>query len=317
MASSAVIVVGGLVGLAAAGGAAAAGSAVRRRPRRYLPSAHAEYADRRGDPFGAALRRGFGSAQVPLRLGPDGGLYVGRGDPDPARGLHRVVLEPLMRRYAAGGGRVRPGQTGPFELFVEFVADDGSRAPLAAADPDAGALLAAYRRLDRELRDHAAMLTRCVEGEVVPGAVRVVVAGALCPRHLLAAESDRYAFADGTFDDLGSWAAPTTLVPLVSEHWGWRFGWDGLGTIPPEERHLLRGLVRAAHAEDRRVRLFGLPRRPRRARRAFWRELAAAGVDLLSGPDLGPLARHMRGRRAPLSSVGNDLYVSQRPEVMT
>jgi hypothetical protein len=127
----------------------------------------------------------------------------------------------------------------------------------------------------------------------VPGPVSVLLTGPRVPRHLLAAQTDRYAFCDGSLGDVGAWAAPPTLVPLVSEHWSWRFGWDGWDEMPGEERRLLRGLVRAAHADRRTVRVFGIPERPRRVRRAFWRELAAAGVDLIGSTDLRALRRFL------------------------
>ena len=66
-----------------------------------------------------------------------------------------------------------------------------------------------------------------------------------------------------------------------------------------EERHLLHWLVRAAHAEGRRVRFFGIPERPRRVRGALWTELTAAGVDVIGSRRLWALRRHLR-RRHPV-----------------
>jgi hypothetical protein len=74
--------------------------------------------------------------------------------------------------------------------------------------------------------------------------------------------------------------------------------------MPAEERYLLHGLVRAAHADGRRVRFFGIPGRSRRARLAFWRELAAAGVDLIGTRDLGALPRFLRRERLRYAMIG-------------
>jgi len=232
----------------------------------------------RGSPFRRALRRRASGVHLPVWPGTNGELYVGPGapgdEPAPGRTLRRAVLEPLLRRIAANGGHVYADRPDPFDLLVELPGD--------AAEPANAAR--AFRLLDAALRDYAAILTRRTAAGVAAGAVTVTITGALSPRHLLAAQPDRYAFADGTFDDLGCWSAPADLVPMVSEHWSWRFGWDGLDPISPEERHMLHGLVREAHAEGRRVRFFGIPRRPRRACAAFRAELVRAGVDVLEAP---------------------------------
>ena len=143
-------------------------------------------------------------------------------------------------------------------------------------------------------RDHGPLLSRCEDGRLVPGAVTVAVTGIVDARELLAAERTRYAFADGTFDDIGSRTAPPALVPMISEPWARRFGWDGCEPIPAEERHLLHAMVRAAHEDGRTVRISGLTAGSRAARRAIWTELGAAGVDAIADHDLRGLARHLR-----------------------
>jgi hypothetical protein len=280
----------GVAGLAT--GIAAAAAAARRRP--YLPGGLAEYDPRGGDPLRRAVRHGLAGVQVPVWPGADGRLYVGRGEPrrlDPAgvRTLARGVLEPLLRRVAATGGQVYAGRDEPFDLLIELPGDEA--AP--------GLAVRAYELLDACLRDHAAILTRWSATAVDPGAVTVTLTGRLSARPLLAELPERLACVDGTLDDIGSRDAPPDLAPLVSEHWSWRFGWDGRGPMSPEERCLLRELVRGAQAEGRRVRFYGVPERPRRVREGLWRELSGAGVDLIGARRLGPLARHLRRRPHP------------------
>jgi hypothetical protein len=293
-------------------GLAGAGTAVALRPRRrlYVPGGIAEYRQGR-DPLRRALQHGLAGVQLPIWPGTDGQLYVGRGEPrrpDPAGTgtLRRGVLEPLLRRIAATGGQVYAGREEPFELLVELPGD--------VAAP--GLAVRAYHLLEACLRDHAAILTRwSATAGAIPGAVTVTLTGMLSARPLLAERPERYACVDGTLDDVGSRDAPPELAPLLSEHWGWRFGWDGRGPMPPEERHMLHGLVREAHADGRRVRFFGLPDRPRRARAAMWTELSAAGVDLIGARGLGPLARHLRrvAPAGPPSSTGAVLLRAASP----
>jgi len=275
---------GGLTGLAGVVTAVAARAAVLRRSGPYLPAGHAIAGPALADPLPGVLRRGLGGLSVPVTPGPHGELFLGPGAPQPGRTLRRLVLTPLFSRIRAHGGRLRPEQHIPFRLVVEF----------AGPNRDAETLLRAYRMLDQQLRDHASLLSRCDGGELLPGAVTVTVAGIVDARELLAAQSRRYAFTDGTFDDLGSQASPPGLVPTISEPWSRRFGWDGREPIPAEERHLLHALVRSAHDDGRTVRICGLTLGSRQARAAIWAELGAAGVDVIADADQRGLARHLR-----------------------
>ena len=272
MTSSVAVVAGGLVGLGAAGMAAGTLAVSARRDRPYLPGSHAEPVPGRRDPLRDALHHGYASVGLAVEVGADGRLRLTGDDPPTVRD---AVLEPLV------GRRRYPTLREPLALLVE----------------PRGEPVETYAALDYELRAYHRVLTRYSEGEVVQGPVTVLLTGPDCPRELLATQQTRYAFVVGTFADIDSSAAPPALVPLVSEHVAGRFGWDGRDEMPAEERHLLRVLVRAAHADRRRVRFSGIPARPRRARRAFWRELSAAGVDLIGTADLGALARQLRGPR--------------------
>jgi hypothetical protein len=287
---------GGLAGVAGATGVATLGVAAARRPRPYLPAGHALVGSQVGDPLPRVLRRGLAGLTVPVRPGPHGELYLGAGVPQPGRTLRRLVLSPLFARAKARGGRLCRDQRVPFRLVVEFTG------PVR----DAETLLRAYRMLDQLLRDHAPLLSRCTDGLLEPGAVTVSITGIVDVRGVLATQSRRYAFADGSFDDLGTPAAPPALVPMISEPWSRRFGWDGREEIPAEERHLLHALVRAAHEDGRTVRIGGLPTGSRRARQAVWAELGEAGVDVIADADLAGLIRHLRRhpvrRQPPRSS---------------
>jgi hypothetical protein len=284
MANEVATLLGGVAGLAGAAGAATLGIAIARRPRPYLPAGHALVDAQVADPLPAVLRRGLAGLTVPVRPGPHGELFLGPGAPQPGRTLRRLVLSPLFARAKARGGRLCPDQRVPFRLVVEFT----------GPSRDADTLLRAYRMLDQQLRDHAPLLSRCADGELDPGAVTVAIAGIVDVRELLAAQRRRYAFADGSFDDLGTSSAPAALVPMISEPWSRRFGWDGREPISAEERHLLHALVRSAHEDGRTVRISGLPTGSARARRAIWTELGAAGVDVIADADQAGLARHLR-----------------------
>jgi hypothetical protein len=286
---NAATIAGGLAGAAGLTGLLSSGAVLLRCPGSFQPSGHAIAKPTAIDPLPEVLRRGLGGLTVPVTPGPHGELFLGPGGPQPGRTLRRLVLTPLFARARYHGGRLAHEQQVPFRLVVEF----------AGANREAETLLRAYRMLDQQLRDHAALLSRCEGDTLVPGAVTVSVAGIVDVRDLIAGQETRYTFADGSFDDLGSCAAPPTLVPVISEPWSRRFGWDGREPIPAEERHLLHAMVRHAHQDGRIVRIAGLPEGPGQARRAIWAELGAAGVDVIADHDQRGLARHLR--RHPVS----------------
>jgi hypothetical protein len=282
-------ITGGLAGAAGAAAVATAGVVLIRRQRPYQPAAHAIAGRGDTDPLREVLQHGLGGLTVPVVPGPRGELFLGEGGPQPGRTLRRLILSPLLARARAGGGRLVRDQRVPFRLVVEF----------AGPNRDAEILLRAYRMLDQQLRDHGTLLSRCDEGQLHPGAVTVSVAGIVDVREILSTQTLRYAFADGTFDDVGSRSAPAALVPMISEQWSRRFGWDGREEIPAEERHQLHALVRSAHEDGRTVRISGLTSGSRKERRAVWAELGAAGVDVIADQDHRALAQHLR--RHPVS----------------
>ena len=134
----------------------------------------------------------------------------------------------------------------PFRLVVEF----------AGPTRDAETLLRAYRMLDQQLRDHAPLLSRCEDGRLDPGAVTVAIAGIVDVRELLAAQSRRYAFADGTFDDIGTASAPPALVPMISEPLDppVRLG-RPRADVPPRSATCCTRWSGAAHDDGRTVRI--------------------------------------------------------------
>lgn len=287
-------VVRGLAALTGCGIAAGLVSVWTRRTRAFAPGAYALANSSARDPLARPIRHGYGSVQISVRLDDTGRLQVGvarHDDGDPGHTIGPLVLAKLADRVARVGGTVHADQRGPFILMIDIAETEPHRQTRA------------YEVLDAELRGYESLLTRCADGIAVIGPVMVVLTGAGVPRHLLAAQPDRYAFCDGSLGDVGAWAAPASLVPVVSEHWAWRFGWDGRDEMPAQERHLLCGFVEAAQAEGRRLRFFGLPERPARVREAYWRELSAAGVDLCSATDLGPLARFIRRRSRKATDV--------------
>jgi hypothetical protein len=226
--------------------------------------AHNDYAHRR--PLLDALERGFCSVEADIFLFR-GELYVGHTwlDLRPGRMLEKLYLEPLRRRARAGKGRIHPGGP-PFYLRIDVKTE----------------AKATYHALDRLLVRYSDILSVVRDGKPQRKAVTVVVSGN-CARDVIRAQKVRYAGIDGRLADLDS-DAPAHLIPWVSAPWSSRFRWRGAGKMPQAEREKLRAIVSKAHRHKRLVRFWATP-----DRRTLWRELRAAGVDLINTDKLDEL----------------------------
>lgn len=246
------LLAGTFLSLAWAACAAAPGPAPRPDPARRVHG-HNDYLQPR--PLLEALELGLGSAEADVYL-QDGTLLVGheRWQLRASRSLRTLYLEPLHRWVGTHGGRVHDAQ--PFVLLVDIKADGA----------------AVYGALLRELAPFADMLTRFVDGRVVPGAVTVILSGDR-PRALVAADHDRRCAVDGRLADLGH-GVPVDLMPWISDEWARVGEWDGRDEMTAEELRRLRAFVAAAHAEGKELRFWGAPDRIE-----AWGQLGREGVD--------------------------------------
>jgi len=222
---------------------------------------HNDYAHAR--PLFDALDHGFCSVEADIFL-VDGKLEVGhlkwflRSD----RTLESLYLEPLRQRIKQNGGRVyRNGPT--VTLLIEIKTEPGIT----------------YAELRKTFAKYADILTSVENGKVNQRAVTAIITGNL-PRRQLAADPVRYAMLDGQPKDLDSKASPD-LIPWVSVSWSGTFAWRGEGPMPAAERKKLQETAVKAHQSGRKLRFWGAP-----DALAVWKELRAAGVDLLSVDDL-------------------------------
>ncbi len=245
-------------------------AAKAEEPVSALPNAHAhnDYYHKR--PLLDALAHGFCSVEADVFL-VDGQLLVGHAkfELKPERCLESLYLSPLKERILKIGGRVYP-DADRFVLLVD-IKEAGEKT---------------YQALHTLLARYNDILTRVEDGQVTPGAVTVIVSGDR-PVELMTGQETRYAGIDGRLGDLDS-DLPAHLLPLISDHWGRNFRWQGLGPMPPEEREKLRSIVGKAHEKGRLVRFWAIPHRE-----VLWAELEAAGVDLINADDLPRLRRFL------------------------
>jgi glycerophosphoryl diester phosphodiesterase family protein len=235
-----------------------------------LENAHAHNDYLHDRPLFDALDHGFTSVEADIFL-VDGQLLVGhtRGALKPDRTLESLYLAPLAERVHANDGHVyaKPGR---FFLLID-VKDDAR---------------STYSALQEVLARYSGMLTTIEAGKVRPGPITVVLTGNR-PKIDPGDSHLRYAGLDGRLTDLGS-RAPAHEMPMISDNWSKNFDWKGSGPMPQQEQAKLHSIVKQAHAAGRVVRFWETPENE-----AVWRELRAAGVDLINTDQLARLAKFL------------------------
>ncbi len=236
-----------------------------------LENAHAHNDYWHTRPLHDALDHGFISVEADIFL-VDGTLLVGHEQDElkPERTLESLYLAPLARRVRLNGGRVYPdGQR--FFLLVDIKSDAEET----------------YKHLQKALANHADMLNVSDGDKVRQGAVTVLISGNR-PRIEPTETGRRRAGLDGRLSDLDS-KVPAHVMPMISDKWSSHFTWNGDGPMPVAERAKLKEIVKKAHAACRVVRFWATPENE-----SVWRELQAAGVDLVGTDQLERLATFLR-----------------------
>jgi len=218
------------------------------------PLAHSHNDYEQPRPLRDALALGFDSVEADIWL-VDGRLLVAHeaAQLQPDRTLEALYLDPLRVWVKQPGAR-------PLILLIDV-------------KTEAGATCAA---LDAMLEKYPDLAAR----------VRFIVSGNRA-REAMERQPHRRAAMDGRMDDLAT-DAPADLIPLVSDNWAKFFAWRGEGDFLAADQARLRQFVAQARAQHRLLRFWNTPNHP-----AVWRELRAAGVDIIGTDDLLALRRFL------------------------
>lgn len=221
--------------------------------------AHNDYEHDR--PLTDALANGFISVEVDVHL-IDGELFVYHDSPnalDPERTLERLYLKPLEEHIRLNNGVVYPGHQSPFYLMIDFK---------TAAGPT-------YEKLKLALSSYRSMLSVAANREARSGPVKVLISGNR-PVNEVLADASKPAGLDGRPEDLQR-EIPHGMMPVVSDHYANFLSWDGKGQVDANELGSLQDFIRNAHAQHKKVRLWGAPDTPE-----TWKFLLDQGVDLIN-----------------------------------
>ncbi|MCX8239987.1 MAG: phosphatidylinositol-specific phospholipase C/glycerophosphodiester phosphodiesterase family protein [Akkermansiaceae bacterium] len=232
-----------------------------------LPKAHAHNDYKHERPLLDALAHGFCGVEADIYL-VDGKLLIAHDPTEirPERSLQSLYLDPLRERAKTNKGHIYPKAV-PFTLLIDIKSDGETT----------------YRALSKIL----AGFSDLVSDQNTERAVTVVISGNRA-KNLIAADDPRHAGIDGRLSDLNS-NLDKRLLPLISDRWARHFNWSGEGDMPAPEREKLHAIVETAHSAGRRVRFWATPEKE-----SVWRELNAAGVDLINTDDLAGLSAFLR-----------------------
>lgn len=188
-----------------------------------------------------------------------------------ARTLQTLYLDPLRKRAEANNGRIYPDLPSIF-LLIDMKSD-----PAAPA----------YKVLVDVLKQYSSILTTWDAAGRHTRAVTIIITG----NHthaMIAADPVRYCASDGLLSDLDQPDLSPELCPLISSEWKKTFTWNGKGEMSSFQRDLLRQIVEHAHSEHRLIRFWGAP-----DNKNTWKQLRAAGVDLINTDDLQGLKKFL------------------------
>jgi glycerophosphoryl diester phosphodiesterase len=232
---------------------------------------HNDYEQKR--PLEHALELGFTSIEVDVFC-IKGELYVAHTRPvilKKKKTLRKMYLEPLKRRIEANGGQVYKGYDQSLLLMIDIKTDAEKT----------------YKVLRKQLKAYENILTKTKKMVNIHEvkAVTVFLSGNR-PIETVRAETVRLCGIDGRPDDLQKNYA-SNLMPVISQRYSKIIKWNGKGKTKPN-RLVLHQLVREAHQQGKKVRLWASPENEK-----VWKFLREAGVDLINTDELERLRQFL------------------------
>jgi len=229
-----------------------------------LPNAHAHNDYRHAHPLQDAMACGFTSTEADVFF-KRGKFMIAHLTPllKKKGNLETLYLKPLSDSINRHRGCLYAGYSEPIILLID-IKTNAERT---------------YAALKPLLEKYAGILTRFENGNVIKGAVTIVLSGNK-PYTSLKNESTRFAFIDEGL--LSSEKEDANICPLTSVRFSdMILKWKGKGGFPEDEKNTLIAFVNAAHEQGKKVRLWASP-----DNKTVWQELLNCGVDLINTDDL-------------------------------
>ena len=239
--------------------------------------AHAHNDYEHEHPLFDALHYGFTSVEADIYL-IDGRLLVSHTRPIlKAKTLDQLYLSPLDSIIKAHNGKVYPGYDGPFYLMIDLKSDG------PAAYPVLKAALAHYPALSPSAVHRQA-------GAGTQGPVIIFLSGNRPMNAVLEDPGARIAL-DGRPEDVGK-GYTSEVMPVISDNYRKWSSWSGTDEPTTKDLLSIKDLARRVHAEGKKLRLWAIPDNP-----VAWKELLAAGVDVINTDKLKDLSQFLSDRK--------------------
>ncbi|MBS1529470.1 MAG: phosphatidylinositol-specific phospholipase C/glycerophosphodiester phosphodiesterase family protein [Bacteroidetes bacterium] len=237
-----------------------------------LPNGFAHNDYKHKHPLFDALDDGFTNIEADVFL-KDNKLVVGHFCPifHYGRSLDKLYLKPLYDRVEQNNGYVYANYKHPVILMIDIKTE---------AEPT-------YRFLEQLLQKYPGMFTHYENGEIVEGAVTVVISGHK-PYKLLENEQNRFAFIDDDLRRVARDTATHNVFTMASCKYSHLLRWTGKGPMPFYEHQRLCTYVAIAHSMGSKVRLWASPENT-----VVWNELLRCGVDLINTDHLSDLKNYL------------------------
>ena len=242
--------------------------------------AHNDYWHKR--PLWDALSKGFTAIEVDVHKVKND-LVIAHRNPKMRKRKMRLTkqyLKPLWKLYKKQNGQIYPNYNKPILLIIDLK---------TKAVPT-------YNLLLKELKPFQKMLTLTEGGELQLGAVTVIISGNR-PVDLVSQQQKRWVFLDGRISDVGI-QFTNDLTPMISDDWKRLFGHvAGHQKIPERDLEILEMMVKLAHLEGKKLRLWNTPEH-----KNIWSQLLQLGVDYINTDQLTSLSDFLNNQ----SSIAYD-----------
>ncbi|HEX6889639.1 MAG TPA: phosphatidylinositol-specific phospholipase C/glycerophosphodiester phosphodiesterase family protein [Chryseolinea sp.] len=214
--------------------------------------AHNDYEHDR--PLFEAIENGFVSIEADVHL-INGKILVAHDHPTSrSRPLEDLYLRPLDSICRVNGGRIYPQKDVTVMLMIDIKTDG----------------IDTFRALHHLLSKYPDTI-----GQEKHKGFRVFISGNRAVE-LIRNDPQRLSSIDGRPEDLGKGFTKEEM-PVISENYRKIISWNGKGSPSKEDLNKLTVLASKVHAEDKRLRLWGIPDHEN-----AWNVLLEAGVDLIN-----------------------------------
>ena len=233
-----------------------------------LKHSHSHNDYKQDHPLTDALKNKFSSIEVDVFL-IKGELVVSHVHPVfKKQSLEIMYLKPIKELYEKQRGVIY--SDAPLVLLIDIKSDAEKT----------------YAALSILLKSYSSILTRYENGEIIQGAVTIILSGHKA-HEMLQKENLRYAFIDQNLLTLEQPAQNKTYL-MASEKYSNVLKWKGSGPIPEKEKKKLTAIVKCAHEQGKLIRLWASPENEN-----VWKELLNCDVDLISTNELEKLRRFL------------------------